>query len=205
MPTDATGTPTALGIPTYNVDNDAPSGLGFNATMAVIDSLLQLRALLSGAAFTGSVTVPTPAAGDNSTKAATTAYIESRLGVVVGTNNANVSTNGATFGVGADLLAADLSFTALAGASYEVVVNGGAATNSGGGFGTVDLKLDGAQGAALGLIQGASTGTFYGRTVISPAAGAHTLNARMFSNNTGNTVVMGGATVPITVTIRRIS
>jgi hypothetical protein len=38
--TDATGTPTAKGIPKYNTANDAPSGLGFNAAMDAIDTLL---------------------------------------------------------------------------------------------------------------------------------------------------------------------
>lgn len=40
MPTDLTGTPTSLGIGTYNVDVDAPSGLGFNEAMAQINALL---------------------------------------------------------------------------------------------------------------------------------------------------------------------
>lgn len=43
MPTDLTGTPTSLGIGTYNVDDDAPSGLGFNEAMAQIDALLASR------------------------------------------------------------------------------------------------------------------------------------------------------------------
>lgn len=43
MPTDLTGTPTSLGIGTYNVDADAPSGLGFNAAMAQIDALIAAR------------------------------------------------------------------------------------------------------------------------------------------------------------------
>lgn len=43
MATDATGTPTALGIPKFNVDADPPSGLGFNAAMDEIDALLQAR------------------------------------------------------------------------------------------------------------------------------------------------------------------
>lgn len=43
MPTDLTGTPTSLGIGTYNVDVDAPSGLGFNAAMAQIDALIAER------------------------------------------------------------------------------------------------------------------------------------------------------------------
>ena len=41
MATDATGTPTALGIPKFNTSVDAPSGLGSNAQMDSIDGLLQ--------------------------------------------------------------------------------------------------------------------------------------------------------------------
>ena len=48
MPTDATGTPTSLGIPTFNVDADAPSGLGFNAAMAEINALIGARLLVDG-------------------------------------------------------------------------------------------------------------------------------------------------------------
>lgn len=40
MATDATGTPTSLGIRKYNPDADAPSGLGFNGAMDDIDALL---------------------------------------------------------------------------------------------------------------------------------------------------------------------
>jgi hypothetical protein len=41
--TDATGTPTALGIPKFNTSVDAPSGLGFNAAMDSIDALIAAR------------------------------------------------------------------------------------------------------------------------------------------------------------------
>lgn len=41
MATDATGTPTALGIPKFNTSVDAPSGLGGNAQMDSIDGLIQ--------------------------------------------------------------------------------------------------------------------------------------------------------------------
>lgn len=63
MPTDATGTPTSLGIPTYNVDADAPSGLGFNEAMAVIDALLVARTVSITSVFgrTGAVV---PQTGD---------------------------------------------------------------------------------------------------------------------------------------------
>lgn len=80
MATDATGTPTPLGIPTYNVNADAPSGNGNNAQMQAIDSLLQARATLAGTpAFTGAPTSTTPTAGDNSTKIATTAFVGAAL------------------------------------------------------------------------------------------------------------------------------
>lgn len=41
MPTDATGTPTTIGLPKYDTSVDAPSGLGFNAAMDAIDSHLR--------------------------------------------------------------------------------------------------------------------------------------------------------------------
>ena len=48
MATDATGTPTSLGIPKYNTSVDAPSGLGFNAAMDSINTLLQDRVTVAG-------------------------------------------------------------------------------------------------------------------------------------------------------------
>lgn len=47
MATDATGTPTSLGIPKFNTSVDNPSGLGFNAAMDALDDLL-VSAPLSG-------------------------------------------------------------------------------------------------------------------------------------------------------------
>lgn len=43
MATDATGTPTSLGIPKYNTSTDAPSGKGFNAAMDALDTLIAAR------------------------------------------------------------------------------------------------------------------------------------------------------------------
>lgn len=48
MATDATGTPTSLGIPKFNTSADSPSGLGTNAMMDSIDALL-VQAPRSGA------------------------------------------------------------------------------------------------------------------------------------------------------------
>lgn len=94
MPTDLTGTPTALGIGTFNVDVDAPSGLGFNAAMGQIDALLAAqdaeitaqdatiaaRATIDSPAFTGTPTAPTPLTSDNTTKIATTAFVVAKIG-----------------------------------------------------------------------------------------------------------------------------
>lgn len=57
MPTDLTGTPTSLGIGTYNVDADAPSGLGFNEAMAQIDALIAARLATPSGIASGEVPV----------------------------------------------------------------------------------------------------------------------------------------------------
>lgn len=57
MPTDLTGTPTSLGIGTYNVDADAPSGLGFNAAMSQIDALIASRIGTPAGITTGEIPV----------------------------------------------------------------------------------------------------------------------------------------------------
>jgi hypothetical protein len=56
MATDATGTPTSPdNIPTYNVSADAPSGLGFNAAMAAIQTALSARVDKPAGIATGEV------------------------------------------------------------------------------------------------------------------------------------------------------
>jgi hypothetical protein len=57
MATDATGTPTSKGIPKYDPSNDAPSGLGFNAAMDAIDSLLDTYVGKPSGIATGEVPV----------------------------------------------------------------------------------------------------------------------------------------------------
>lgn len=57
MATDATGAPTPLGIPKYNPNVDAPSGLGFNAAMDTIDTLIAGRAAKPAGIVSGEVPV----------------------------------------------------------------------------------------------------------------------------------------------------
>lgn len=87
MATDATGTPTPLGIPKYNTAGDPPSGKGFNATMDSIDSivttLLAAKAPLASPSLTGNPLAPTPAPGDNDTSIATTAFVAAAMAALV--------------------------------------------------------------------------------------------------------------------------
>ncbi len=55
MPTDLNGTPTSLGIGTYETSSDAPSGLGFNEAMAQIDALIAARMKITGTPTDGQV------------------------------------------------------------------------------------------------------------------------------------------------------
>lgn len=57
MATDATGSPTPLGIPKYNTSADAPSGLGFNAAMDAIDALISARVTKPANIVSGEVPV----------------------------------------------------------------------------------------------------------------------------------------------------
>jgi hypothetical protein len=58
MATDATGTPTSPdNIPTYNTAVDAPSGLGFNAAMAAIQTALNTRIATPAGILNGEIPV----------------------------------------------------------------------------------------------------------------------------------------------------
>lgn len=57
------------------------AGVLDSARAAAIDGLSGTYAPLASPAFTGSPNAPTPSAGDNSTKLATTAYLDAKLGV----------------------------------------------------------------------------------------------------------------------------
>ena len=54
---------------------------------AYVDAADNGKASLSGASFTGTVTIPTPSSNDNSTKAASTAYVQTELGDYAPLNN----------------------------------------------------------------------------------------------------------------------
>ena len=55
------------------------------------ESIATGSAPLADPTFTGTVTIPTPAAGDNTTKAASTAYVQTELGDYAPVNNATLT------------------------------------------------------------------------------------------------------------------
>lgn len=90
MATDATGTPTTnLSIPKYDPSVDAPSGLGFNAAMDFIDTLINGRAALASPTFTGTPIAPTASPGTNTTQLATTAFVAAALSGITGIAKVN--------------------------------------------------------------------------------------------------------------------
>ena len=93
MATDATGTPTSLGIPTYNPDVDAPSGLGFNAAMEAINNLIDARMSAPSSPSTGDVPVWN---GSTWVKSSTTKMAVA--GLAPGTNGQVLTTSGGATG-----------------------------------------------------------------------------------------------------------
>lgn len=91
MATDATGTPTSLGIPKYNTSADAPSGLGFNAAMDTIDALLVARNPVITSVF-GRTGVVVAAAGDYSAAQVTNAADKSSAATQVFTGQITTPT-----------------------------------------------------------------------------------------------------------------
>lgn len=209
MATDATGTPTPLGIPTINPAVDAPSSNAENEMVAAIDTLLQARVTNPASVAAGEVPVWN---GSTWVRSSTYGLLNAQVTQVVahGTKTTTTSTSGTNFAGGADVLTSALSFTAIAGATYafRIAASNWGTVSSGAGF--LALNLDGTES---GLIASLSTGQFPPLstwTLFSPSAGAHSVNARLWSGVTGTVSVQGGDGVagdlgPIVATIERIA
>ena len=142
--------------------------------------------------------------------------IQSRTTTIAsGTRTSNVSSSGTTFATGNDLLATSLAFTASGGNSYIVLVLSRGWNNSGtAGSASNELhfNLDGADaGRFAGSVFPAAnqvTPLSVGGFLLTPAAGSHTLNVRLFVNSGTGTIVGGaggaGNDVPLFVSISAI-
>lgn len=131
--------------------------------------------------------------------------------LVNGTRAAVVSTAGTTFAAGADVLTSALSFTADGVSSYRIRAEGADWGNTGVNANILRLNLDGADGGYLGIwncpIANASTPLVCSIT-ITPAAGNHTVNARL-TTNAGTASINGGTAGagnrgPILVTVGKV-
>ena len=118
-----------------------------------VDTLLALKAALASPAFTGTPTAPTQAIGDNSTKLATTAYVDRartwKAGVASKTNNAgyDIEVAGSVYNAGVsfscsvtvggrtiytfttDNIRKNFSFTVPNGVAYTITTTGTATVN----------------------------------------------------------------------------
>lgn len=94
---------------------DAPTVFGM-ADTAAFNNAMAAKANLNGAAFTVSPTAPTPAAGDNSTKLSTTAFVAAAVAALVNSSPAALDTlNELAAALGNDANFANTMTQALAG------------------------------------------------------------------------------------------
>ena len=215
MATDATGTPTPLGIPTYNVNADAPSGNGFNAAMAEIDTLISERILSPGGIATGewavwngstwarssavtrattSRTIYTSGSGTYNLPTGVQAILVEVLGggatggtAQTGSNNAQAAASG---GWGGSYAASLITSPA---ASYAYTVGaGGAAIAGGGTAGNGNAGGDSNFGSGTVVGKGGAAGA--GDNNSTPSHGTPYVIGISAQNtgNVGNIIVPGG-------------
>jgi hypothetical protein len=113
--------------------------------------------------------------------------------IVRGTRTAaSVPSSATTFAGGVDVLAAPLTFTADGTSTYRIVctASGGSSTVS---AGRAVLNLDGAEAGTMATITNNTTDPIYGAITITPAAGSHTVNVRLYCTAAGTVTLLGGA------------
>jgi hypothetical protein len=132
--------------------------------------------------------------------------------VVSGSQTADISTTATTYGTGADVLTSAISFTANGTSNYLVACVGPGWRNSlSGQSNTLSLTLDGAQGVIMSFYSAAAAQepdplAGFAR-LAAPAAGVHTVNARLFVSS-GTGLIFSGTTfagVAVVVYVLQIS
>lgn len=134
-------------------------------------------------------------------------FIPSGTRLAYGTKTSAVSTSGANFAGGSDLLASALNFTADGSSDYILRVHGQWASSSA-GLSTVAANLDGsAAGSVTTNTQGFNQFLAAAILIAAPAAGAHTVNARIYIASGGPIATVAGSggtgSAPTLVTIEK--
>ena len=204
MAIDATGTPTALGIPKYNTATDPPSGKGFNAAMDALDALITARVAKASFVATGDILY------------ASSAGVPARL--AVGTNGHVLTLAGGIPSWAAAVASNELAYqeftgtvtrTNVAEGSAPTIVTAPAFTADGTSAYVVEffaprwtagsapnasklyLYQDGSSIGHLADIDGADSlvGFAYGQRRLIPSAGSRTYSIRGTSSAGDGTVV----------------
>lgn len=210
-------------MPTINLSSFKPSA-GTVADAGQIDNAFDaLQTLLNGgldknnlAAAAGILASQLAGYPDDDTKflAGDGNWAVPSTGVLAyGTRTSNVSTSGITFATGADLLAADLSFTADGTSDYMVEVSAEQVAAGSSESPQIRLNLDTADAGYMWAqtLPSSAGAALSARTVIlAPSAGTHTVNAKLVSGASAVTVTVsggsGGAATarPILVTVAKL-
>jgi hypothetical protein len=124
LKTDLVLTSTDVGLANVNNTSDVNKPVS-----TATQTALNLKADLASPTFTGTVTIPTPAFADNSTKAASTAYVTASNPIYARVTGSNVTTTGQTLvnvtGLSVALVAnAVYEFTAVLSTSTTAVTTG---------------------------------------------------------------------------------
>lgn len=170
-------------------------------------------------ATTPALKIPYPLPGDAVIDYPTTGrelaeLLETLLRDVSAVRHSGAASNGANFAGSPGILPAALAFTADGVSSYEVAVSARVWTcNVAGTQLILDLDLDGAQASTIATANVPTAGAgqpLSARGVIKPAAGPHTLNARLYHGGPAGTATIaagdgtGANDAPILVTVRAI-
>lgn len=222
MATDATGSATSPdNIPTYATSADAPSGKGFNAAMAAIQTALNNKIgkptglntndvpVWNGTTWvrpTGTPSSTTYLRGDGSWAQAKPIIAYTTQ---LGTSGVIVSSSASTFSAAPNIFSTPISITFDGISNYFIEISAMAfGNNTANAYADVVVSMDGNQNSYLAQARASTTNDqtpLYGRAMLfTPTAGTHSVNARLMVNSGGTASVFDGGNTPAVLSIIQI-